>query len=91
MATPERIENLKAVCAQWKESLENVIKRRDELLTWQNMRVHIVENQNEQDLLPIMIDEADEAARNLHSILVRMESLRDRAIAGTDVKKLGAA
>jgi hypothetical protein len=85
MATPERIENLKAFCAQWKESSENVTMRRDELLAWQNMGIHIFENHNEQDLLPIMINEADEAARNLHSILIRMESLRDRAIAGEDV------
>lgn len=85
MATQERIEDLKAFCIQWKESSENVTKRRDELLAWQNMGIHIFENHSEQDLLPIMIGEADEAARNLHSILIRMESLRDRAITGEDV------
>ena len=85
MATPERIERLKTYCAQWKESLENVTKRLDELLSWQSAGVHIFESDRDEDILPTMIGEADAAARNLNAILIRMESLRDRAIAGEDV------
>jgi hypothetical protein len=85
MATAQRIENLKTYCAQWKESLESVTRRRDELLQWQSSGLHIYENDSRQDLLPTMINEADAAAKNLHAILVRMEALRDRAVAGEDV------
>lgn len=85
MASAQRIENLKAYCAQWKESSEGLTKRRDELLSWQTQGIHIFEGRSKQDILPTMIAEADVAARNVYAILIRMEALRDRAIAGEDV------
>ena len=85
MASAERVENLKTYCKQWKESSENLTRRRDELLFWQSSGVHIFESGSNQDLLPTMIAEADAAARNVYAILIRMEALRDRAYAGEDV------
>ena len=85
MATPKRIADLKAYCEQWEECLNGVITRMDELRRWQDEGMHIFEKDDTQDLLPTMIEEADYAARNLKTILIRMQDLHNRAIAGEDV------
>ena len=85
MATPERIADLEAYCKQWEDSLANVTERRDQLLSWQSNGMHIFENDSEEDLLPTLIAEADSAARTFQKVLIRMQFLRDRAIAGEDV------
>jgi len=84
MATQEQIEVLKQYCQQWQDALQNVTKRRDQLLSWQNEGVFIFEN-NGENLLPTLIKEADSAVLQLQKILTKMESLRDRAINGEDV------
>lgn len=84
MATQQRIANLKKFCDQWKDHLQDAVKRRDELLFWQKDGLLIYENDGE-NLLPTLIAEADSAALQYQKILVKMESLRDRAIAGEDV------
>ena len=84
MATQQKIDNLKKVCDQWRDYLKNAVKRREELLFWQSQDLYIYENDGE-NLLPTLIAEADSAALQCQSILIKMESLRDRAIAGEDV------
>ena len=84
MPTQQRIENLKAYCQQWQESLENVTKRRDHLCSLQSEGLYIFENDGE-NLLPVLIKEADQAVLQLQKILIRMQSLRDRAVNGEDV------
>ena len=84
MVTQERIEALKQYCQQWQDALQNVTKRRDQLLSWQNEGVFIFEN-NGQNLLPTLIEEADSAVLQLQKILTKMESFRNRAINGEDV------
>lgn len=84
MATQQRIDNLKKFCEQWKDHLRDAGKRRDELLFWQNNGLSIYENDGE-NLLPTLIAEADSAVLQYQKILIKMESLRDRAIAGEDV------
>lgn len=84
MATQQRIENLKKFCQQWKEHLESAERRRNELLFWQSNGLYIYENDGE-NLLPTLIEEADSAVQQYKKILIKMESLRDRAIAGEDV------
>lgn len=85
MASAERIKDLNVYCEQWYESAQNLTKRRDELLSWQSSGVHIFGNGNPEDILQMMIAEADAAARNVNAILIRMQALRDRAVAGEDV------
>ena len=84
MATQQRIENLKTFCQQWRDQLQSAEKHRDELLYWQNNGLSIFENDGE-NLLPTLIKEADSAAQQYKKILIKIESLRDRAIAGEDV------
>jgi len=84
MATKERIDNLKKFCEQWKEQLQNAEKRRGELLFWQQIGLTVYENDGE-NLLPTLVAEADSAVLQYQRILIKMESLRDRAIAGEDV------
>lgn len=84
MASKERIENLKKYCEQWEQSLENAEKQRDQLIELKNSGVSAVDN-NGEELLPIMIEEADKAAIIYKKILIKMEALRDRATSGEDV------
>jgi hypothetical protein len=84
VATQQRIDNLKKFCEQWRAHLQDAVKRRDELLFWQSNGLSIYENDGE-NLLPTLIAEADNAALQYQKILIKMESLRDRAIAGEDV------
>lgn len=84
MATPNRIEALQRFCEQWKESLNALTARRDHLLSLQNTGVYIFENDG-PNLLPTLISEADAAVLQVQNILIKMESLRDRALAGEDV------
>ena len=84
MATQQRIDDLSRFCEQWKDHLQDAEKRRDELLFWQRNGLSIYENDGE-NLLPTLIAEADSTALQYKKILIKMESLRDRAIAGDDV------
>ncbi len=85
MASNQRINVLKLYCAQWKESLEGLEARRDELISWKEKGIFIFENDNKEDLFPTLIEEADNAAKTYKKILIHMEALRDRAINGEDV------
>lgn len=85
MASAQRIENLKIYCEQWQESYENLIKRRDDLLSLQRAEIKIFESNGAEDLLPDMIKEVDDAAKKIYAILIRMQALHDRAVAGEDV------
>jgi hypothetical protein len=84
MADQKRIEALKTYCEQWKESLNSAAANRDHLLSLQSEGVSIFENGG-SNLLPTLISEADAAVLQLQKILIKMESLRDRAVAGEDV------
>ena len=84
MATQERIDALKGFCQQWLEQLENAEKRRTQLLFWQSQGLYIYESGNE-NMLPSLIAEADRAVQQYKKILIRMESIRDRAVAGEEV------
>lgn len=84
MATQQRINDLVKFCEQWKDYLLDAEKRREKLLFWQGSGLSIYENDGD-DLLPSLIDEADSAALQYKKILIKMESLRDCAIAGEDI------
>lgn len=84
MASNQRIEDLKRFCGQWKEQLQGFEKRRNELLDWQSAGVNLFDG-NGNALLPTLISEADDAVRQFSTILTRMESALDRAIAGEDL------
>ena len=84
MANQERIYALKQYCQHWRDNLQNVAKRRDQLLSWQKEGIFIFENGGE-NLLPTLIQEVDQAVLQLQKILIKMESLRDRSINGEDV------
>ena len=84
MATAKRIESLMAYCEQWKRSLESLTTRRDELLSAQANGISIFENDRD-NLLPALIREADAVVLQVQKILLKMQSLRDRAISCEDV------
>ncbi|WP_144408305.1 hypothetical protein [Sulfuricella sp. T08] len=84
MATENRIIYLKVYCDQWKDSLDRAEGQRDRLIELKNSGLSAFDDDG-KELLPIMIEEADEAARLYKRILTKMESLRDRAISGGDV------
>ncbi|GMR03577.1 MAG: hypothetical protein BMS9Abin22_078 [Gammaproteobacteria bacterium] len=84
MASEQRIEDLKTYCKQWQESIQHMAKRRDQLIAWQKEGTVIIENDNE-NILPTLITEADDAVKLYQRIHKKMESLRDRAINGEDV------
>lgn len=84
MTDPKRIEALRRFCEQWKESLNELTARRDHLLSLQNTGMYIFENDG-PDLLPTLISEADAVVLQVQNILIKMESLRGRALAGEDV------
>ena len=84
MATQQRIDSLRKFCEQWEDHLNNAEKRRTELLFWQKNGLSIFENDGE-NLLPTLIMEADSDVQQYKKILIKMQSLRDRAIAGEDV------
>ncbi|MET3132634.1 hypothetical protein AAKU55_002911 [Oxalobacteraceae bacterium GrIS 1.11] len=86
MATQQRIDNLTQFCEQWENRMQDAGKRRDELLFWQANGLSVSENSDDgENLLPTLIAEADRATLQYQKILVKMKSLRDRAIAGEDV------
>jgi hypothetical protein len=80
MATQQRIDNLSKFCEQWKDHLQDAEMRRDKLLFWRSNGLSIYEN-NGENLLPALIAEADGAALQYNKIFIKMEFLRDRAIA----------
>jgi hypothetical protein len=84
MATQKRIEDLTTYCERWQDCLKSAIDSRSHLLYLQGMGVSTFENDG-PDLLPTLITEADAAVLQYQRILIKMESLRDRAIAGEDV------
>lgn len=83
MANQKRIEALQRFCEQWKESLNSAAANRDHLLSLQASGFSIFENDG-PNLLPTLISEAEAAVLQLQKILIRMESLRDRAMRGED-------
>jgi len=85
MASPQRIEDLKIYCKQWKESLDNAIKRRAELFSWKEQGLYIFNDDTNEDKLQDWIDQVDSTVITYQNILIKMESLRDRAINGEDV------
>lgn len=84
MATEQRMNNLIQYCEGLKESTNEAEKKRDDLIALKNMGVSSI-NENGDDLIEIMIGEADKAALIYKNIQTKMEALRDRAIAGEDV------
>lgn len=85
MASKERVSQLQQFCDQWRQSLKEAEERRDDLIKQQNSGVTIFTSDAEGDLLPTLILEADEAAKIYKKCLIKLESVRDRAIAGEDV------
>jgi len=85
MANSQRISDLEEYCKQWKQSLHDAEARRDELLSWKQMGMFVFENDKGEDQFPSLIEQADDAAKTYHKILIYMESLRDRAKNGEDV------
>ena len=76
MASAQRTKDLKTYCKQWKESLENIAARRDQLLAWQNDGLVFFEENNE-NILPTMISEADAVVLRLKKEIGRA-SCRER-------------
>lgn len=85
MATTQRIENLKTYCEEWKESVIEAEAKRDDLVKWKNDGMSVTTSDSEKDLFPVLIKEAEKAVEIYKGILVKMETLRDRAISGEDV------
>jgi hypothetical protein len=85
VATRQRIENLKSYCEEWKGSVIEAEARKDELIKWNNDGMSVTSSDSEKDLFPILIEEAEKAVEIYKGILVKMETLRDRAINGEDV------
>ena len=85
MSTSQRIVDLEEYCKQWKESLVDAEARRDELISWSQQGTFVFENDSNADQFPSLIEEAVKAARIYKNILIKMESLRDRAKSGEDV------
>jgi len=85
MASPQRIEDLKTYCKEWQNTLEEAEARRDELILWKQQGTYVFTSDSDEDLFPTLIEEADNAVKMYKKILIRMESLRDRAMSGEDV------
>ncbi len=84
MPTQDRIEDLKNICQQRKEQLQYIEKRRDQLTRWQSGGLSLGEDEGE-DLFLTLINDTDSTIQRYKKVLITMESLRNRAIAGEDV------
>jgi bifunctional pyridoxal-dependent enzyme with beta-cystathionase and maltose regulon repressor activities len=84
MASAKRIKKLETFYDQWKKRLVNEKERRKELISWKE-DTNIFENDIEEDLLPMLIIDADFAVETIEKILKGMEALIDRAKSGEDV------
>jgi len=82
--TQDRIEDLKNICQQRKEQLQYIEKRRDQLTRWQSGGLSLGEDEGE-DLFLTLINDTDSTIQRYKKVLITMESLRNRAIAGEDV------
>lgn len=85
MADEERIKQLNTYCNEWQECLDNAEARRDQLIGWQQSGMSITTSDSEGDIFPTLIQEADNAVRTYQKILIRMQSIRDRAVNGENV------
>lgn len=84
MASEERIKELDAYVREWKAALETVTRIRDRLLRDKKLGLTLLD-ENGNDVLPDRINEVDAAVRQHQEIVIRMNSLRDRAVFGEDV------
>jgi hypothetical protein len=84
MSTQQRIDALKQSSEHWERRLQNLTEGRDELIAWQNEGVSVL-NSSGENVLPSLIEEAEEAVQRVLKILTEMESLRDRALRGEKV------
>jgi hypothetical protein len=83
MATRKRIDTLKQLCQQLRDTLNDMTENRDQLLACQN-ELFVFENGGE-NLVPTLIKEANDAILQWQKLLAIAEPLRDKAIRGEDV------
>ena len=84
MHTQQRIDALKRSSKHWEHRLRKLAEGRDELIGWQNDGVAYL-NSSGENVLPSLIEEAEEAVQRVLKILTEVESLRDRAMRGEKV------
>jgi len=84
MASRKRIEDLNAYVRDWEVALATISKIRDRLLQDKARGLTLVD-ENGIDVLQDRINETDAAVREHQKILIRMTSLRDRAVNGENV------
>jgi len=85
MATQQRIENLKKFCDQWEQSVSSAENNRDDLIRWKSMGMRIFDPKTNEDQLPTLIEEADDAVQSYKKIHLNIQSLLGRAMSGEDV------
>lgn len=83
MASEKRIADLKRYCEEWCARLDSATAARDHWLAVKQSGVSIQDHSG-RDVLQDMIDAEDSAVLQYQRILIRMEALRNRAIAGED-------
>jgi hypothetical protein len=84
MASKERIEELNAYVRDWEIALNTISGIRDRLLRDKARGLTLVDASG-FDMLQDRINEADAAVKEHQKILIRMTSLRDRAVNGENV------
>lgn len=80
MTDLERIKQLDAYCSQWRQSVDHYEELRNQLLKWQEMGMRHYTSDSEEDLMPTLIREAENAIQLHKVILCRIESLREKSI-----------
>lgn len=83
MASAQRIKDLQGFVEYWQEALVRKIQDRDELLTYKNKGLKMIDENND-DCLDAWILSEDRAVSECQKNLIRMESLLIRARNGED-------